>query len=221
MFHINTGKGMSFIPIMLPLQEFDSSKLIMEQPRKIKSSQPNIERTLSLFSYKNDLFIMSSLHLLTPFGKVHTWDFSTGKLEIDVGAKSIFYTKYTLFQSTIVGLTNRIYPSKSSSYFHPMLFGTILTVYLYTTPPFQEKETWFYSNSKWSSKLTNNSFQKGQSIRLGIQFQGVCFLHNLQSKDCKYRLQHQVKAIYFQGSERTENQGSERTFVSNHSPPES
>ena len=182
--------------VMLSLQDFDTSKLIMENPKRIKSSQPNVERTLSTFSYKNDIFTMLSLSLLTPFGKVHTWDYSTGKLEIDVGAKSTFYTKYTLFQSTIGTLTKRIY--SSNSYFHPMLFGTILTVYLYTKPPFQEKETFLYSNTKWSTKLQRHTFEKGQSIRLGIQFQGVCFLHNLQSNDCKYRLQHQVKAIYFQ-----------------------
>ncbi len=193
--------------VMLSLQDFDTSKLIMENPKRIKSSQPNVERTLSTFSYKNDIFTMLSLSLLTPFGKVHTWDYATGKLEIDVGAKSSFYTKYTLFQSTIGTLTKRIYPSES--YFHPMLFGTILTVYLYTKPPFQEKETLLYSNSKWSTKLQKNTFEKGQSIRLGIQFQGVCFLHNLQSKDCKYRLQHQVKVIYFQG--KAETQGPLRT----------
>jgi hypothetical protein len=196
--------------VMLPLQGFDPSKLIMENPKRIKSSQPNIERTLSIFSYKNDTFTMSSLHLLTPFGKVHTWDYSTGKLEIDIGAKSVFHTKYTLFQSTITMLIKKLYPTES--YFHPMLFGSILTVYLYTKPPFQEKETLLYSNSTWSSKLQKNTFEKGQSIRLGIQFQGVCFLHNLQLNDCKYRLQHQVKAIYFQGPPKTE---------TSHSQPES
>ena len=41
--------------ITLPLHVFDPSKLIMESPKRLKSSQENIERTLSTFLYKHDI----------------------------------------------------------------------------------------------------------------------------------------------------------------------
>ena len=190
------------IDIMLPLEAFDPDKLKLEISKKLKCTQANVQRFIYSLQYKNDLFSLSPFSILTPFAKVHIWDFTTGKLEIDLGTRSTFQTKYTTFQSSIRSLVEQEYPTKP--YFHPMLFGTVLTVYLFTKPEnYKDRETWCYNNEwtdKWTNKITEHTFVKGQYVRLGIQFQGICFLHDLEKNDLKYRLQHQIKTIYCQTS---------------------
>ena len=187
------------IDMMLPLEAFDPNKLKIEPTKKLKCLQANIQRSICSLYYKDDLFILSPFSILTPFAKIHTWDFTSGKLELYLGVHSVFQTKFNSFQMSIRSLIDHEYVSKP--YFHPMLFGNILTIYLYTkSEKFKDRETWYYNNNEWTTKLHENSFIKGEYIRIAIQFQGVCFLHDITKNEIKYRLQHQVKAIYLKSS---------------------
>jgi hypothetical protein len=180
--------------IMLPLEKFNTNKLKIDSIKKLKCVQANVQRYICSILYKDELFTLSPFSILTPFAKIHTWDFVTGKLELHIGSQSIFQTKFNSFQTSIHSLIDNEYTSKP--YFHPMLFGNILTVYLYTKmEKFKDRETWIY-NKEWTTTLNESSFTKGDSIRLAIQFQGVCFLNDLSKHEIKYRLQHQIKAIY-------------------------
>jgi len=182
------------LDMMLPLENFHSNKLKIDSIKKLKSVQANTQRYICSILYKDDLFTLSPFCMLTPFAKIHTWDFTTGKLELQLVTQSIFQTKFNAFQTSIRSLIDNEYTIKP--YFHPMLFGNILTVYLYTkSEKFKERETWFY-NKEWTTKLHESSFIKGEFIRLAIQFQGICFLNDNSKSDIKYRLQHQIKAIY-------------------------
>ena len=183
--------------ILLPFEAFDEHKITIEPSKKLKCIQTNIQRFICSLQYKDPIYTLSPFCILTPFAKVHTWDFASGKLELDLTNGSIFQSKYNAFQTAIRSLVEKEYTLHS--YFHPMMFGQILTVYLYTNMDSlkqRDRDTWIYTNHTWTTTLQESSFKKGQSIRLGIQFQGVCFLRDLVKHDLKYRLQHHIKTIY-------------------------
>ena len=185
------------IDMMLPLEAFDPTRVVMEYSKYSNYIQTNIQRFIYSLSYKEDFFTLSPISILTPFAKIHTWDFTTGKLELDIGNHSLFQTQFHSLQTSVRSLVDQRYTLKP--YFHPMLFGTLLTVYVYTkADTFKERETWCCHNNQWTNILKETTFRKGDSIRLGIQFQGVSFLQDNSKRELKYRLQHQVKVIYKQ-----------------------
>ena len=74
-----------------------------------------------------------------------------------------------------------------------MLHHSILTVYIGSN---HIRKTMIHEKGEWTSILHDKSFQKGQTVRLGIQFQGICFVRDVHSGNLKYRLQHSTRAIY-------------------------
>lgn len=175
---------------MLPLQSCQSDQLQLDAPKRLKSTQPSVERTLSGIRYVDPQFTLTSLALLLPPCPIVLWDASTGRLDVDLGPHA---ARFQSFQDRIIDRVESAFKGQKP-YFHSMLHGTILTAYIHiqTTEPYKQTEVY---QGGWKT-LDEARFQKGHLIRLGIQFQGVCFLYTQGTQERKYRLQHHVKVVY-------------------------
>lgn len=179
----------SRIPVCLPLQSCHPENIRLESPKRLKSIQPSVERSLSGFSYEDPHFTLTSLCLLLPPCPIVLWDSATGRLDVDLGTHA---ARFAAFQAHIVDCVESAYRSPKP-YFHSMLHGTVLTAHIHVGSADVQKRTDVCRGTTWSHSL---DLVKGQTIRLGIQFQGVCFLLNHETQERKYRLQHHVTVIY-------------------------
>jgi hypothetical protein len=54
---------------------------------------------------------------------------------------------------------------------------------------------WIWKENQWHKGANSTIFKKDQEIRIGLRFQGICFLPSQNSKT-RFRLQHQTIAIF-------------------------
>jgi hypothetical protein len=194
--------------IFIPLQAIELSSIQLNEPTKLTGpGVPSyaIHRPISILSYTNSMFRIPVFSILTPFLQIHSWDSSTGKLELLVDSDPTVLTKCTLLQEHIIGLlaskpqwTNSYTRSKDElrANFQTLVQENCLTVYLHGPNP-EKKQTgrvWIWQEGGWQKGASATSFKRGQSIRVALRLQGICFLQTL-AKKMRYRIQHQVVTI--------------------------
>jgi hypothetical protein len=206
---IDTG----WVEMTIPLEQLDINSITIEEPKKLRLHESGIryERTLIPFVYTVSVFKFHNLSILTPFMKVHAWDSSTGRLSFELEKNSIAYKKFIEFEQKIIKLLlNHIswlghtpdniheHIQKTLQY---TLVDNILTIYLHgqniSTKPMGR--VWGWNKGMWIKGATQESFKKGQELRVAVRFQGICFFPNAPTKS-RYRIQHQTIGVYYKDS---------------------
>ena len=181
--------------LFLPIQSVSADDIHIQAPKFIHPKRPLFE-----FQYVTDDYTLLNVPILTTFLKVHSWDSSTGRLELETdiitSAKIIAIQKRILqIVSSHPNWTSR--QSTLQQDFQYMLHNSILTVYLHGSNPDQVHtgRVWVWSGSQWKKGVGATTLRKGQQIRLAVRFQGVCTLQT-DGPRTRYRIQHQSVAIY-------------------------
>jgi len=195
--------------IFLPIQAFDISNIQTQEPKKhsgIGVPAYVANRHLAQMSYHTSLLHLPCVSVFTPFCKVAAWDSTTGRLDLDIEDQPMMITKLNALQETIIQTLlkqSKWLPSHQRSRhvieqtFHKLLRGTTFTVYVHGPNPegCQTGRVWMWKTGSWQKGVTQASFRKGQQIRLGIRFQGICFLPSSNGGEVYTRLQHQVISV--------------------------
>lgn len=191
--------------IFLPLQTLQPLKIELQEPKKLYTPVHGFDRPLGILSYGTDTYKLPVLNILTPFVKVHSWDSSTGRLELECEPESLTYKHFHIIQDAIVHLlqahptwlkANGSSKEELKHTFQQMLKDTILTVYLHG----QNQDTkpagrvWIWKDGSWSKGVTPSSFKRGQQLRVALRLQGVCFLPH-PGFQTRLRVQHQTVAV--------------------------
>ena len=188
----------------LPIQSVQADAIQIDTPKHIttqKQFYTSNERPLAALWYKTPEFTLSTLAILTTPLRVHSWDSITGRLELETDASTA--VQIYAIQKRILTLLEshrEWYPAHTSVQhdFQYMYHNSILTVYLHGFNPDQVHtgRVWNWSNMGWKKGVGPASFSKGQSLRLAIRFQGVCFIKTDNGQRLRFRIQHQTVAIY-------------------------
>ena len=195
--------------VFIPLQTIEIKDIHMNEPKKL--SGPGIppyaiDRPIATLSYSNSNYTIPTLSIFTPFLKVHSWDSTTGRLELEIDTHSSVAMKYSSIQEHIISLLAEnpqwiySYTKKKEDFlanFQHMIHDNVLTIYLHGPNP-EKKQTgrvWIWNQTTWQKGASIHSFKKGQLIRVALRLQGVCFLQSSSSKDMRYRIQHQTVVI--------------------------
>jgi hypothetical protein len=193
----NTQEDTGWAELFLPIQSINTDSIQIQTPKYSHANRP-----LSEFQYSTDDFSLTNLPILTTFLKVHSWDSSTGRLELETDA--ITASKIITIQKRILTIVSS-HPSWASRHttvqqdFQYMYHNGIFTVYLHGANPDQAHtgRVWIWSASQWKKGVGATTLRKGQQIRLAIRFQGICTIQAEGSR-IRYRIQHQTVAIYKQ-----------------------
>lgn len=203
------GNSPGWAELMIPLQGMEISKIQISAPQKTKG--PGVppyaqDRPLANLSYHDNYLHLPCLSVLTPFLTILDWDSSTGKLELMVPQGSPTHTKLTFLQDYILNTiqahqrswfgTSEYSTEDFRKMFQPILNGDKFTIYLHGPNP-ELKPTgrvWVWANKNWTKGAKDTSFQAGETVRVALRLQGVCFLY--QPHRIKFRIQHQTVAIY-------------------------
>jgi len=195
--------------IFLPLQAIELSSIQLNEPTKLTGpGVPSyaIHRPIATLSYSTTQFRMPIFSILTPFLKIHSWDSSSGKLELSIDSDPTILTKCTLIQDHILGLLfgkpHWFMPYTKSkdelrANFQSLIQEQRLVLYLHG-PNLEKKQTgrvWIWKEGGWQKGASPTSFTKGQSIRVALRLQGICFLQTV-TKKMRYRIQHQIVTIF-------------------------
>ena len=195
----------SWAEFFLPIQTLNTDSIQIDSPNythtnRQKKTYHTSERPIAGVWYKTPEFTLSTLNILTTPLRVHSWDSSTGRLELETD--TITATQIIAIQKRILTLLEGHrdwFPPNTNIQqdFQYMYHNSILTVYLHGFNPDQAHtgRVWNWSTAVWKKGVGPTSFSKGQTLRLAIRFQGICFI---KTEGCKtrYRIQHQTVAIY-------------------------
>jgi hypothetical protein len=197
--------------MFLPLQALEVGNIHIGEPKACKGPGVPLyaaDRPIAALSYKTSTFSMPCLAVLTPFLKVHSWDSSTGRLDLEVEQESLTAIKCMALQETILELldskpqwfqTGGIKTAEEvRQNFQPILTGSILTIYLHGPNPEKKQmgRVWIWRTNQWQKGASSTSFKRGQQIRIALRLQGICFLPTSNGKT-RYRLQHQTVCIFY------------------------
>jgi hypothetical protein len=199
--------------MFLPIQTLEMGNIQIDEP-KIPTG-PGIpsyaaDRPISSLSYQTSTYSLPCLNIITPFLRVHSWDSSTGRLELEADYESITYLKFGALQEVILSLLAENpfwliqYGIKTiaelRANFQHILTNNILTIYLHGQNPEKKPmgRVWIWREGVWQKGATVGTFRKGQEIRVGMRLQGVCFLPT-QTGKMRCRLQHQTVTIFHKG----------------------
>jgi hypothetical protein len=195
--------------LFIPLQTIELKSIHIDEPKRL--SGPGIplyaiDRPIAALSYINSNYKIPTLSILTPFLKIHAWDSTTGRLDLEIDMNSAVAMKCSIIQDHIIELLAAkpqwLYPYTKKkeeliANFQHIIHDHILTIYLHG-PNQENKQTgrvWIWKEDTWQKGASVQSFKKGQLIRVALRFQGVCFLQT-PAKDMRYRIQHQTVAIF-------------------------
>jgi hypothetical protein len=181
-----------YAEVFIPLENLQLENIRIHPP----TSPYPIRIPTSILSYTTT-FTMPKLSVLTPFLKVHSWDFSKGRLELVVGDMShiVLNLQELLIQKIV---KNPAWSSLAShSYdevkgrFQPIVTNGIIPLYLNNQGP----EGISVHTGDTVKYISESALQHGQQVRVALRFQGLVFLKNTNG-GLFYRLQHQVTRIY-------------------------
>ena len=182
--------------VFLPLQTMNIKNIVVNPP--ISGYQNRIP--ISIITYKNPMFTLPKVSILTQLLTIHSWDPKKGRLELIDSPEGLALLKLqALYEHILKTLCinpewsnlNKINPEEIKSYFQPIVSNKIITFYIND----QQEKIYSYSN-KWTKGVTDKLLQPGQQVRIAIRFQGLMYLRN-NSPITFYRLQHQIAKIYF------------------------
>lgn len=202
---MDTGWNEFFIPLeTINTENIDISKLGRG------SSHDKAHDMMYTLSYSTDAFTLNSIPILTPFLKVHSWDSSTGRLELEADAESSAYTKFSriqelFFEYLCANLDNfRKYSvfTKMDLFntFQQIVYKNLFVVYLHGVNPQQRRNmgrVWVLGATGWEKGVNTDTFKKGQQVRVAFRFQGISYSPGgaASSGKIKCRLQHQTVAV--------------------------
>ncbi len=202
---MDTGWNEFFIPLeTINIENIEITKIGRG------SSHDKAHDIMYTLSYLTDTFILNSVPILTPFMKVHSWDSSTGRLELEADNDSTAYTKFSRIQELFFDyLTANLDDFRKYSVFTKMdLFNTfqqivyknIFVVYLHGINPQQKRNmgrVWVLGAGGWIKGVNIDTFKKGQQVRVAFRFQGISYSPGGASSSgkIKCRLQHQTVAV--------------------------
>ena len=187
-----------------PLQALHIPNIQIHPPAQNTSTfTPQYSTRLPILpiSYTDSLLSLPKLGILTPFLRVHTYDPTTGRLELEFDIESICNTKLHELQAMCIQYLeqhNVITQSKEDTpiRFQNFMNTNILTVFLSCSDTSTLKTNLYSSESKtWRQISSQDTFLKGQQIRLAIRCQGLLCIP-IQGGGIRFRLQHTVPAIY-------------------------
>lgn len=161
-------------------------------------------------TYSTDDFSLSSIPILTPYMKVHSWDSATGRLELEADSESTAYTKFSYIQELFFDyLSANLDDFRKYGIFTKMdLFNTfqqiiyknLFVVYLHGVNPQQKRNmgrVWVLGATGWEKGVNAETFKKGQQVRVAFRFQGISYSPGVggSTGKIKCRLQHQTVAV--------------------------
>lgn len=194
--------------MFVPLHAIDSHGIRIGEPKR--NTAPGVpayaqDRPIAHTTYTTPAITMPVIGTLTPFLRVHAWDSSLGRLDLDLdtGSKQKLHA---IQEACLRGLEQNpgwlrgqgTCVDEVRQSFQSMLNGTVLSLYLHG-PNQDTKPTgrvWIW-NQGWQKGATASSFRKGQQIRVALRIQGVCFLQTPAGKT-RLRVQHQTVAVFHQ-----------------------
>jgi hypothetical protein len=202
---MDTGWNEFFIPLeTINTENIEISKLGRG------ASHDKAHDMMYTLAYSTDAFILNSIPILTPFLKVHSWDSSTGRLELESDADSTSYNKFSRIQELFFDyLCANLDDFRKYSVFTKMdLFNTfqqivyknLFVVYLHGVNPQQRRNmgrVWVLGATGWEKGVNADTFKKGQQVRVAFRFQGISYSPGGASSSgkIKCRLQHQTVAV--------------------------
>lgn len=182
----------------LPLSSIQTDAIQIHTPRPLHGSIRG--RSIIEFGYQTNEFSLYNLPILTPFLRIHSWDSTTGRLELETDPSTS--TKIVAIQKHLVTMLGSRKewvsdPTNIQHDFQYMIHNSILTVYLHGSNPNQSHtgHVWVWSGSQWKQGVGPTSIRNGQMIRLAIRFQGIVSLPSDGTRT-RYRIQHQTVALY-------------------------
>ena len=159
------------------------------------------ERPFIPFYYDDGICRMPSLTLLMPAFMVHSWDITTGRLELcflenDTMEKIMQLQNFVLksvvaHQHEWIGRGD-LTCETSNEIFQPFIQHERFVIYLPNGE--QKKQLWIHSGEEWKYGTTVQSFQTGQIVRPAVKMQGLCFI--ISGSRVKFRIQHQTVSIF-------------------------
>jgi hypothetical protein len=203
------GNSPGWAELMIPVQGMEISKIHISLPQK--SCGPGVpnyaqDRPLALLSYHDTYVKIPCLSIMTQFLTVLQWDPLTGRLDLHVPSGTPTNIKLSLLQDFILNKIqshqrNYIGTSDHSlteirEMFQHILAGERFTVYLHGPNPELKVcgRVWIWNQDTWSKGAKQTSFKVGDSVRVALRLQGICFLY--QGQRVRFRIQHQTIAIY-------------------------
>ena len=196
-------KDSGWAEFFLPIQTLHADSIQIDSPNYTHTQHKfhyTAERPIAPLWYKTPEFTLSTLNILTTPLRIHSWDSSTGRLELETD--TLTATQFIAIQKRILTLLEGhrgwfLPHTNIQQDFQYMYHNSILTIYLHGFNPDQVHtgRIWNWSAAAWKKGVDQTSFSKGQTVRLAIRFQGICFL-KVEGGKMRYRIQHQTVAIY-------------------------
>jgi hypothetical protein len=193
----------------IPLETINIENIQITKPSR-QVHHDKAHDMLYTLAYSADDFSLTSIPILTPYMKIHSWDSSTGRLELEAESDSTSYTKFSRIQELFFDyLSLNIDDFRKYGIFTKMdLFNTfqqiiyknIFVVYLHGVNPQQKHNmgrVWVLGTAGWEKGVSVDTFKKGQQVRIAFRFQGISYSPGgaASTGKIKCRLQHQTVAV--------------------------
>jgi hypothetical protein len=186
----------SIAEVFLPLQTMNIKNIVVNPPISVYP----IRTPIATILYKDPMFTLQKISILTPFLTIHSWDPKKGRLELSDSSEGLSLLKLQAFYECLLKSliahpewsgVPKITVDELKMRFQPIVANKLITLYI------NDQHDGLYSYSKkWVKGVTDDLLQPGQQVRIALRFQGLMFLKN-DSPVTFYRLQHQITKLYF------------------------
>lgn len=198
------NKSRGYCELALDFLRLDYGKIRYGSTQKLKNYGPHVgERPFIPFSYDDGVCKQPNLALLMPSFRVHSWDATSGRLELDfmepgVQGRIMALQNYVLdavveHQRAWLGRTD-ITQESVAEIFQPFIQHGRFVIYLPNSE--QKKQIWIHNGRDWG--LSTESLVEEAVVRPVIKLQGLCFILAVGGR-MKFRIQHQSVTIFVRG----------------------
>jgi hypothetical protein len=194
-------KTRGYCELGLEFSRLDYGKIKYGGPQKLKNYGPHVgERPFIPFHYDDGACKQPNLTLLMSAFRVHSWDASSGRLELDFldheSRVRLTCLQHHVLKAVVVhqrewlGMTHITYES-AQEIFQPFIQHDRFVIYLPNSE--QKKQLWIHNGAEWV--YNTDSLVAGAVVRPVIRLQGLCFILNAGGR-MKFRIQHQSVTIF-------------------------
>ncbi len=195
------NKSRGYCELALDFSRLDYSKIRYGSVQKLKNYGPHVgERPFIPFYYEDGVCKQPNLALLMPNFRVHSWDMTSGRLELDfldgsTQARIVALQNYVLdavveHQRAWLGRSD-ITQESVADIFQPFIQHGRFVIYLPNSE--QRKQIWIHNGREWT--LNTESLVEGAFVRPVIKLQGLCFILSVGGR-MRFRIQHQSVTIF-------------------------
>jgi len=153
------------------------------EPTNIKiETNKNGKTPYARIKYSDSILQLDPFSIVTPSLPILAYDFSKGRIDIDLAADEASLAKFKSLQETIIQLlhsqqyewfqTHSMTIDAIKERFQPFLQGTVLSIYLSSLLR-TGKPIWVWKGGNWSNVLKQSSLQAGKSVRLVLRLTGI------------------------------------------------